>query len=152
MYKIKISYSTGNSFNSYTTEDYLDLTWNDLNIAKKNLINIKEHYDMYQLIEGYSTRSNKKKYLSENSNKDWFVNRNKLFCISQNRAIDERQKSLYNDDDWEYRIDEDFATNCLKLITDDGNFMQMSVFWCGYFEQLHEAEIVISDDYMKITF
>ena len=42
-YKIKIYYSTGNSFGTYNTETYLELTFKDLEIAKANLIRIKEH-------------------------------------------------------------------------------------------------------------
>jgi len=45
-YKIKISYSTGDSLHNYDTEDTLEISWNDLNVAKQNLKFIKEHYDM----------------------------------------------------------------------------------------------------------
>ena len=151
MYSIKISYSTGNSFGSHDEIDFLDLTWSNLDIAKENLRAIKEHHDMYNLIEGYSTRKNAYKHILDNSDREWFVNVQKLFCKSQNRAIDEKQKSMYVDD-WEYRIDADFATNCLKLKTDNGKLMQMSAFWCGYFEQLQEVEIVLLDTDMKISF
>lgn len=34
MYKIKISYRTGDSFNSFDTEDTIELTWKNLEIAK----------------------------------------------------------------------------------------------------------------------
>lgn len=43
----------------------------------------------------------------------------------------------------------------LKLKADNGNYMQMSAFWCGYFETLHEAEIIINENYpsdLKIRF
>lgn len=42
MYRIKISYSTGNSFGSEDTWDYLELTWKNLDVAKENLQRIKE--------------------------------------------------------------------------------------------------------------
>ena len=45
-----------------------------------------------------------------------------------------------------------FATNCLKLKTDNGKLMQMSAFWCGYFEKLQEVEIVLVDTDIKISF
>ena len=51
-----------------------------------------------------------------------------------------------------YNIDAYFATNCLKLKTDNGKLMQMSAFWCGYFEKLQEVEIVLVETDMKISF
>lgn len=151
MYKIKVSYSTGNSFGSHDTDDYLELSWKDLDIAKENLIYIKEHYDMYMALNGYASRKSKGSQLELNKDKDWFVNVPKLYCISQNRAIDENQKERYKDD-WEYRVDEYYAESALKLKADNGNYMQMSAFWCGYFESLQEVEIVLDKSDMKISF
>lgn len=149
MYKINISYSTGDSFGSHNTTDFLDLTWKDLNIAKENLVYIKEHYEMYQSLNGYSRKSIN--YFDLNKDKDWFVYMPKLFCKSQNRAIDENQKDRFPDD-WEYRPDQYYAECCLKLKADNGNFMQMTAFWCGYFECLNEIEIVPDESDMKISF
>jgi hypothetical protein len=53
---------------------------------------------------------------------------------------------------WGYRPDEYYATNCLKLKADNGNSMQLSAFWCGYFETLYGAEIEADDSDMKISF
>lgn len=152
MYSIKISYATGNSFGSSDEVDFLELTWKNLDIAKENLRAIKEHYDMYQLVDGYSTaRSNRRQNIENNKDKEWFVNKPKLFCTSQNRAIDENQKDKFPND-WEYRIDDHYAVYCLKLKADNGNLMQISAFWCGYFESLHEAEIIPIESDMKISF
>lgn len=48
MYKIKIDYRTGNSFNTYNREDYLEGTWQDLSVATQNIERIKQHYEWYE--------------------------------------------------------------------------------------------------------
>jgi hypothetical protein len=151
-YRIRISYSTGNSFGSHDATDYIELTWNSLDIAKENLQRIKEHYDMYRDVDNYRTPKKKADIFSYNKEKDWFVNIPKLFCISTNNAIDEKYKAKVGSGNWEYRPDYHYATNCLYMKSDNGKKMQLSAFWCGYFEQLHEAEIEIDDTDMKITF
>ena len=65
MYRIKISYSTGNSFGSDDTWDYLELTWKDLDIAKENLQRIKEHYTLYEGVDGYRTNKPKHTLIKE---------------------------------------------------------------------------------------
>ncbi len=54
-YKIKLYYSTGNSYMSEDVYDYLELTWKNLNIAKENLQRIKEHYAMHRELDGYNS-------------------------------------------------------------------------------------------------
>lgn len=51
MYRIKISYLTGDSFGTQDTYDYLELTWKNLDIAKENLQRIKEHYELYEAVK-----------------------------------------------------------------------------------------------------
>lgn len=46
-YKIKISYQTGNSFNSCDEVDFIDYEWTNLDRAKESLLNIKSHNDFY---------------------------------------------------------------------------------------------------------
>ena len=149
-YRIKISYCTGNSFGSEDTWEYLDLTWKNLDVAKENLKRIGEHYTMYTDLEGY--RTNKYELFDKNKDKEWFVYKPKLFCISSNNAIVEKDKKKVGDGNWEYRPDDYYAGHCLKLKADNGNTMQISAFWCGYFETLHEAEIEVNNDDMKIKF
>jgi hypothetical protein len=149
-YRIKISYCTGNSFGSEDTWEYLDLTWKNLDVAKENLKRISEHYTMYTDLEGY--RTNKYELFDKNKDKEWFVYKPKLFCISSNNAIVEKDKKKVGDGNWEYRPDDYYAGHCLKLKADNGNTMQISAFWCGYFETLHEAEIEVNNGDMKIKF
>lgn len=58
MYRIKVSYRTGNSFGSEDTYDILEMSWKDLEVAKDNLKRIEEHYRYYE----YHSNS----YLSKN--------------------------------------------------------------------------------------
>ena len=51
--------------------------------------------------------------------------------------------------EWHKDIKYDF---CIKLPLDNGAEVQFSAFWCGYFEALHSAKIVIHDDEMEISF
>lgn len=50
VYKIKVEYQTGDSFNSYDEEEILDITWNDADIAKENLRRIQEHYNWAEVL------------------------------------------------------------------------------------------------------
>ena len=47
-YRIKISFRTGNSFNTSDEEDFLEYEWKNLDAAKKSLKHIKNHYEYYQ--------------------------------------------------------------------------------------------------------
>lgn len=151
-YRIKIDYMTGNSFGSENTSDYLELTFKDLNVAKENLKRIKEHYEMYQDIEGWRSTKTRDQWYEENINKDWFVNKPKLWNIKLNEVIDERKKELHSQEDLQYKPDDYYATHCLYLYIDEGVQIQMSAFWCGYFETLNSAEIEADSSDMKITF
>ena len=53
MYKIKVIYSTGNSFDSYDEEEILEIEWESLDMAKRNLLHIQSHYNMYNKISSY---------------------------------------------------------------------------------------------------
>jgi hypothetical protein len=46
-YYIEIYYETGNSFGSQDETSRLELTWDNLDIAKENVKRIKEHYEWY---------------------------------------------------------------------------------------------------------
>lgn len=59
MYKIKISYRTGDSFNSFDTEDTIELTWKNLEIVKQNLQYIREHYIEHLSCDNNSIKSKK---------------------------------------------------------------------------------------------
>lgn len=131
-YKIKVDYSTGDSFKHYDTSSYLELEFDNLDIAKENLARIKAHYTMYKELNGYNYSWDNKKTKSEifdhYKRENWFVN-----TLNRRGEID------------------DMAQYCINLIADNGNTMQMSCFWCGYFETLNGAEIEIDNSDMKFT-
>lgn len=123
-YTIKITYTTGNSFRSEETYDYLDLTWETLEVAKRNLKYIKEHWEMYSALNSYRMGSPTKEEIFEQcSDKVWFVNNGDAY----------------------------YSEYCMKLEVDNGNFMQQRNFWCGYFEDLICAKIEIDESDMIFT-
>lgn len=54
MYDIKLTYQTGNSFNSYETSDLLEVPVSNIETAKENLRRITVHYNLYRENLGYS--------------------------------------------------------------------------------------------------
>jgi len=147
-YKILIEYQTGDSFGSNDTKNYLDLEWNNLDIAKENLQYIQEHYELYKLVDGYGwgmpKGETKESMIKKSSIKPWFVPKILYKHIEHKSCIDieifdkltEEQKK-----EFEQIFDQYYATHCINLKADNGKFMQMSCFWCGYFERLQSAEI-----------
>jgi hypothetical protein len=55
MYDIEITYSTGNSFSTYKTQDLVDIPMANLEIAKENLQRIKQHWKIYRSKSAYSS-------------------------------------------------------------------------------------------------
>lgn len=162
-FKIKIHYSTGSSFHNEDTSSYIELSWDNIDIAKENLQAIKEHYEMYLAIErSYGSQLDDQKIIESNSKKSWFVGeKNRLFVDPDGETdrrnwviVDnnEKNRKKYKDQPHEFRWDDYTSAYCMKLKADNGNYMQQSNFWCGYFESLQSAEIVpVSNDF-KIEF
>lgn len=151
-YKIKIDYSTGNSFGSEDVIGYIDLEWWDLNVAKENLQRIKEHYSQYEAINSYFDRRTSEEIYNENMDKNWFVYKPRLVSKLNGCVIDEKEKNKIGEENCEYIPDDYFAQHCIILKTDDGKNYQLSAFWCGYFEHLYSAEIEMDNSDMKILF
>jgi len=127
MYKIKIIYDTGNSFHKdYDVEKVLDLVVSNGDIAKANLKRIQEHYSYYLFMnqEWNASKKQKEEYFQKSRTKDWF-----------NAAHG------------------DFASQFnLYLFDDNGELFEQDAFWCGYFESLNSAEIIMDNSDWKITF
>ena len=122
LYKIQYNYNTGDSYNNYNYTSVLELTWNNLDIAKENLKRIQQHYNYYKELHNYQSRKSRELLIKDNSYFPWFVNIGSLH------------------------------EHCLILITDDGNNFQLSAPWCGHFESLNSVEIIIEDTELKIVF
>lgn len=138
-YKIKISYATGNSFGSVDKEEYLDLEWNNLAVARKNLRRIKEHYQLSEDMKDCLTRKDMLELLEINKSKDWFVY--KPMFVYKDSGLIFRLKDKPNEDNIECIPDGYTAEYCIILKTDDDKNYQLSAFWIGYFEQIHSAKI-----------
>ena len=130
--------------------DVIDLTWNDLDIAKENLQRINEHYKQYNELNSYRGRD-RDSIMDENKNKEWFVFKEQLYH-KDGYVIDECHKEKVGDNNWLYKPNYDACAYNIRLKTDDGKPYQMSAFWCGYFESLHYAEIILDNSDMRIEF
>lgn len=125
MYKIKYSYNTGDSF--HTTKDIqeiLEYEWGTLSEAQEALNCIKEHYIYYK------------------------ANREHTY----DKKRQEINNKIINDAEikpWFVKEHE----GCLKLIADNDNEYQFHATWCGYFESLNWAEIIVPmPNQMRIEF
>lgn len=132
-YQIEINYQTGNSFGSEDkTSTINEISWSDLNAAKKSLKAINDHYKLYMFFnkEWNANKKQREEALKKAMGKEWFRN-------STNKS----EKNF-----WEYSI---------GLTQDDGTIKFISPFWCGYFESLWSAEIVSlkpEDNDWKVSF
>jgi len=117
MFKIKYSYRTGDSFHSEDSEGILDFDWIDLQLAKQALQRIKEHYLWYESVTSYS-RFNPNTL----ERPDWHV-----------KELDENG------------LDKSTIQSMIVLQMDEGKQVQFWCPWCGYFETLYGAEIVLNE-------
>lgn len=79
-YRIKIEYKTGNSFRTFNTEDYVECSWEKLEVAKENLARIKEHYKYYQSCHDYYLSREIKDIKKEAEKKPWYSSQYD-FCV-----------------------------------------------------------------------
>ena len=129
-YTIEVTYTTGDSFESDQVTNTIGLAWRSLELAKAALKTIKEHYDFYQEFDAcYSnwkdTRSEKAILKDVNS---------RVWC---------RGKA------------EDKYSMKAKAKMDDRRWRNIPTgMWCGYFETLHSARVVLTEgsDDMTINF
>ena len=133
-YLIKVHYTTGDSYDNYETSDVLELTWNNIEVAKANLKRIQEHYMCYRVDNDYSGKNGT--YFHYMMNPD--------------------QKLMYDlrtQQDWYVESPNGQAYHhSIILKADNGNDWRISPFWVGYFETLREVEIIIDQNDMKISF
>lgn len=153
-YQIKYSYRTGDSFSNKDAEGILELGWNDLEVAKANLKRIQDHYKMYDALHSYFDKRTKQEIIASFEGNDWLVSGKKLAAFKSENdwwSIDKNQVSACEKQGYQIGevYDETMSENCLKLYTDEGKVFQLWAPWCGHFETLHGAEIVIDNSDMK---
>ena len=161
-YRIKYTYDTGDSFhNEDGLESTLEMSWENLVVAKANLKRIQEHYAQYkELNESYGRKARPNQViLEENKTKDWFVNQDRLIAFK--KETPDKYCAIYKGDEKRLLssghsiktiIDENVAKNQIILYTDKNNPWQFFAPWCGYFERLVSAEIISGESDMKISF
>lgn len=117
-----------------------------------------EHYEMYEEIENkWTSRKDDQEILQENQEKDWFVKKMRWVAFDKNDsdkyfAIDETQiPRIKKEGKYEVGqiIDRLEAQNCLILYTDEGKKFQFWAPWCGHFERLNLAEIIVDEPRKK---
>lgn len=149
-YKIEYRYQTGNSFGHETLSEVLDFEWEIFHNAKENLQRIKEHYDMYSALSDVGKYSwqkfkTREEVLKLYEDKDWYaVSELKAWYPDTNGnlfRIDPSER--HEKDKIVYLPDFDIVQNCLRLKLDNGNFVQFWAPWCGYFERLFGAKIIL---------
>ena len=153
MYKIIISYQTGDSFQSSDEKEPLDLEWSKEEVALRNLKALEQHDKMVSEInKTYGlTIEGQHNILSKYSNEPWFVGESKEFFRVKNGnwcCIDPSElEKISNIKGVELKeMYTDFTCHMIALETDNGNYMRHSAFWQGYFEEFYGADIV-SDKY-----
>ena len=129
MFTIQVKYKTGDSFNSYEKENRIGLCWKSIELARKALAVLEEHYNYYKDIESgsYYARKEIDKLRKKAMNTDWY-----------------KQAVAQSTDDW-YKRPDMWYINCAVQM-DNGDFRNIPVnMWCGYFERLLEASIVLEE-------
>lgn len=144
-YKIKITYSTGDSFHTEDTFDYLDFSWEKMGVVKENLKRIEDHYKMNNSGDDYSGKD-----ADKYKTKDWFVYVPKPVHKTTGVSITEKEMSKLAKEDWEYLPDPFFAEHSINLKADNEMNIQINAFWIGYFERLISIKAEFDD--MEITF
>lgn len=145
-YKIQIKYQTGDSFNTSEEEDFIEMEWEDLDIAKVNLVRIQKHYKMYQEINEWRGGNKLQDILKKYKNEKWFNLIEKLCNKKTNCAVDEKVVTKKNKHLFEYLPDTDAAEYYLNLVTDSGTVFTERAFWTGHFERLISGKIIIEQD------
>lgn len=129
-YYIEYYYSTGDSFSTSDKTEVLDcIHWENLENAKEALERIKEHYLWYQS--------------KENDIIFWKINEKDRPKKPSWHKIKDHEGLFKNNE------------HCIiNLKLDNGNEIQFFAPWCGYFESLHSATIIVkgADSDTEITF
>jgi hypothetical protein len=123
MYSIEITYDTGDSFHKENDVKgaVREISWKNEEKAKQAIKEIEEHYMCYMVChkEWNADKEDIKKAREKAMKAKW--------C---SEVCDDNSS---NRDDWNYS---------LMLENDDGERVNCSCFWVGYFEHLVGADIV----------
>ena len=120
-YKIKITYDTGSTFQQeHGVERILDIEFDTIEEAEDAVRDIEAHYETYLNMDKFGalhmSEKEKRKMYKEAFAKPWFY-------------VDGEERK--QDDYWRWQI----------LLGKERK--SVHVFWCGYFENLVGAEVVV---------
>ena len=109
IYKIEVFYQTGDSWTTEDVSKVLEMSWTNLDNAKKALQRIKEHYAWYRYV-------------------------NDPPHMSRDKATEPN---------WHKGQEYDFV---ISLTLDNKKDVTFIAPWCGFFEKLHRAKILLPSD------
>lgn len=135
MYKIMITYDTGDSFHQENgVKKYVEeVSWKNVDEAEKSLKDIEEHYQYYMMMhkEWNAGKEDKEKDLRKAKRSKWaYLDPYSLSYEKKNKIPSELSMTVEND---------------------DGERIPISCFWCGCFESLVGGD-VISEENDKRSF
>jgi hypothetical protein len=149
MYKIKVDYKTGDSFSTNDESDFVKgkdykiLLFKNIDIAKENLLRIKQHYDW------------QKKYNPNSYSMRWGISltdkENKEIAKLPRNKRDKAYEKIYLKHIpkfMKYRSKDDLFNleYYINLLDDNKNEVLCTCFWVGYFETLYGASIVADEE------
>ncbi len=127
MFRIKITYDTGSSFgHEYGLISRIDeIVFDSVEKAEEAVQWIYEHYETKTMLGGYA---------------------HSFYEEDREKAIAVRDKAPWYDNyDYGLNREGDYYTwmNQVRLKNEDGEFVTVRAFWCGHFESLVSAEVVV---------
>jgi hypothetical protein len=129
--KIRIHYTTGDSFGTKETYTDLDGTWERMEVVEDNVNRIEEHHKYYLEGSRCLTEAGFKKLVDEIKDKSWYA-----------PPLGGSMSDVFTAEG---------SFRSIKLVTDDGRDYRVGCFWIGYFETLDEVEAVIDLPKKKIS-
>lgn len=145
MYKIKIIYDSGDSFNKYNgLEQCLEPKWSNIDIAKENLKRIQVHHNWVknfdpnssQMRYGYSLTDEQNEVIKRLGYGDERYKYLEKICIKNAPSFVKVGK----------KFDLHELTYYVNLLDDDRNTVRVTAFWEGYFETLYGASIIADEE------
>ena len=121
MYKIELTYDTGNSFHKeYNVKHVInELSWNSLSAAKHALKAIEKRYHLHMILH-----------------KEWNVDKN-----DKDDAKRKAEKCKW--------YDKEYPDFVIHLENDNGELVKIYSCWTGYFESLVGADIITENEGMS---
>ena len=154
MFTIEIYYTTGDSFNTYTEVEKIGAAFPTLELAKKALKSIEEHYTFLNEVENdrryhhvMGSYDDMKRKVEELYSKDWYVDfgdddKQDFEEIYEDADDKETLYAILNSSHWQISI---------KMDCGDEE-REVRAFWIGYFEHPHAAKIVLDGDSTEFNF